>query len=926
MKKKLIEVALPLEAINKESAREKSIRHGHPSTLHLWWSRKPLATCRAVLFSSLVDDPSCHPDKFTTEEAQIEERERLFKLIERLVKWENINDEKLYKEAYEEILKSADGKLLPILDPFAGGGSIPLEAQRLGLEAYASDLNPVAVLINKALIEIPPKFSGSPPVNPESRKKLGKDIEYKGASGLAEDIRYYGEWMREEAFKQVGHLYPKLKLENGKEAIVIAWKWARTVKCSNPACGAEMPLVSGFWLSKKNGKEVWAYPRVNEDNKSVNFEIREGKCEIEEGTVGRKGARCICCGESVSLPYIRGEAKAGRMGTKMMAIVVDGDNGRIYVTPNERHIDMANVKRSDDHPDGILQGKAAVSTPLYGLKNFSDLFTDRQITTLSLFSNLITDVILKVKQDALSIGLQDDNIGIDYGGTGAKAYGEAVGVYLALVIDKETDYSSSLCSWHASRELIRNTFARQAIPMIWDFCEVNLFSNSSGGWKNCLEWIVKCLQTITTSADGYAIPQNAVELDPKKTIVISTDPPYYDNISYADLSDFFYIWLRNSLKDIYPILFSTMQTPKENELIVDPRRHNGNKEKAREFYEFGMSQVFKKMRKTVSNDYPLTVYFAFKQSESPEVDESNIKISSNGWENILQAIINAGFSITGTWPLRTEMMARSVAMNSNALASSIALVCRPRANNAQSITRRTFILELREALKEGIHYLQLGNISPVDLAQASIGPGMAVYSKYSEVLEADGTPMNVCSALILINQELDAYLSSQEGNMDTDSRFCIAWFEQYGLSSGKYGEADTLARAKMAHLDRLVDDGVLEASRGIVRIKNRNELPEKWVASKEDTIWTIVQQLCHNLDKNGLKITAEYMLDLSPYGTTKIENAKSLAYRAYIIADRKGWSEEAFAYNQLVTTWPDLINMMSKLKNNTSSEQLNLFN
>ncbi|MDL2285859.1 DUF1156 domain-containing protein [Desulfococcaceae bacterium OttesenSCG-928-F15] len=414
-KKKLIEVALPLDAINKESAREKSIRHGHPSTLHLWWARRPLAAARAVIFTSLVDDPSSHPELFPTEDAQLAERKRLFDLIEELVKWENINNADVLNRAKAEILKYTDNNPPALLDPFAGGGSIPLEAQRLGLEAHASDLNPVAVMINKAMIEIPPKFAGQAPVNPDARKKTKNCLVepkdsymWPGASGLAEDVRYYGEWMKQEAFKRIGHLYPKVQVpkEQGDgEATVIAWIWARTVKCPNPACGCEMPLVRSFELSKKKGKEAYVEPSV--ENGKISYVVKTGK-NSPDGTVNRKGATCFCCGTSVGFPYIRDEGKAGGMGSRLIAIVAEGSGGRLYVSPDTSHVQAADVGKPDKYPDGNLQGKAAVNVPNYGLTKFSDLFTNRQLTALITFSALVHEAQAKAEADALAVGMADD--------------------------------------------------------------------------------------------------------------------------------------------------------------------------------------------------------------------------------------------------------------------------------------------------------------------------------------------------------------------------------------------------------------------------------------------------------------------------------------------------------------------------------------
>ena len=657
LKKKLIEVALPLEAINAESAREKSIRHGHPSTLHLWWARRPLATARAVIWSSLVDDTSSHPEQFPTEEAQQQERERLFDILTRLVKWENSNDEGVLAEAKAEIMKSTNNNPPALLDPFAGGGAIPLEAQRLGLEAHAHDLNPVAVMINKAMIEIPPKFANMRPVNPESRGHLGGSAAPKGAAGLAEDVRYYGEWMKQEAYKRIGHLYPKVKVpqaQGGGEATVIAWIWARTVKCPNPACGCEMPLASSFVLSKKNGKEAYISPDISDKNHIRYIVKTDGKNAPEPPKTAR-GAKfkCICCGEPTSDSYIKQEGLAHRMGASLMAVVAEGKKGRIYLSPDSEQIHAAIVNAPNDVPSGALAGdKRAIWCPLYGLTEISDLFTNRQLTALTTFSALVGEAQKKAEADAVAAGMYNDHIALSEGGTGARAYGEAVGVYLAFVVDKMADYHSSICSWHNSGEKIRNTFGRQAIPMTWDYAEANPFCSSSGSYNNMLEWVYKAVNYLpNTPAYGSVRQFDAQSDNGLRNIAISTDPPYYDNIGYADLSDFFYVWLRQALKETYPKVFRTMLVPKEEELIATPYRHEGSVEKARDFFEDGMFNTCLRLYQYAREDIPVTIYYAFKQSETDDNDTT----ASTGWETMLSAIIRAGFSITGTWPMRTEL-------------------------------------------------------------------------------------------------------------------------------------------------------------------------------------------------------------------------------------------------------------------------------
>jgi putative DNA methylase len=931
-RKKLIEVALPLEAINKESAREKSIRHGHPSTLHLWWARRPLAACRAVLFAQMVDDPSSLSEEFPTEEAQETERQRLFRIIEELVKWDNTTNEAVLHAARIEIARSAarnQGVSLPrnmapaeatsalkqyappTLDPFAGGGSIPLEAQRLGLEAHASDLNPVAVLINKALIEIPPKFTGCPPVNPESRKTL-LQREWKGTQGLADDIRYYGKLMRDEAWKRIGYLYPKVQLskeQGGGEAIVIAWIWAHTVTCSNPACSAQMPLVRSFALSTKREKEAWIKPIVDRVTKIVRFEVRLGP-GAPEGTVNRLGAKCIVCGSSVPLEHIRAEGKAGRIGTQLMAIVAEGRGGRAYLPPLAGHDFSLKQNVPNNVPDTELPQQAlGFSIQNYGPTRHRDLFTSRQLIALIAFSNLVSEVQERALEDS----------------GGNIAYANAVATYLAFAVDRVVDRHSTICTWDSSpsKLQLRNTFARQAIPMSWDFAEGNPFCMSSGTWTPSVEWVAKVVNVLPANRLGESKQLDATAiLNGVIHPIISTDPPYYDNVGYADLSDFFYIWLRRSLNKIYPGLFSTVLVPKSQELIADPFRH-GSRERAQRFFEEGLGTAFARMREIQNTGYPLTVYYAFKQAESEDDSTDHGKVSaSTGWETMLEGLLKANFSITGTWPMRTELGNRPRGLGSNALASSIVLVCRPRSVDAALTSRRDFLNALKRELPKALKDLQRGNIAPVDLAQAAIGPGMAIFSRYSKVLESDGTSMRVRTALQLINQALDEVLAEQEGEYDADTRWVVAWFEQYGLEEGPYGIAETLSKAKNSAVGALVEAGILRAQGGKVRLLHRNELSNDWnpATAKRITVWEVTQRLIQALQEQGDAGAAAILDHVGAYG----EVARDLAYRPYTTCERKKWAEEALAYNSLVVEWSDISDAVEQLRR-TTAEQAPLF-
>ncbi len=903
--KKLIEVALPLDAINKESAREKSIRHGHPSTLHLWWARRPLATARAVIFASLVDDPSAHPEQFPDEASENAERQRLFRIIEDLVKWENVGNEEVLEAARSEIRKSVGNEPLTLLDPFAGGGAIPLEAQRLGLTAIASDLNPVAVLINKAMIEIPPKFAGQPPVHPDAPKKITGKAGWKGASGLAEDVRLYGEWMKEEAFRRIGHLYPKVKIPGEGEATVIAWIWARTVKCPNPACGCEMPLVHSFELSKKKGKEAFVRPDVRDGQ--VVFTVQNGK-GAPEGTVSRTGARCVCCDTPVKLAHIRAEGKAGRMGARLMAIVAEGQRGRLYLSPTPEQEQA--VEKPKDFPDAVMPDNPRwFSPPGFGLTHFADLFTNRQLTALTTFSDLVREAQEQAEADAKAAGLPDDGKGLDKGGTGAKAYGEAVALYLAFAVDKAANLGSTLCSWMNDRGAFRETFARQALAMVWDFAESNLFSNSGGNFSLFIERVSDVLLYLSQDSYGCSCYQIGSQTDNGlRGIMISTDPPYYDNIGYADLSDFFYVWLRKSLKNTFPQLCKTLLVPKKEELIAAPYRFSGSKEQAQAFFEAGMLQACQNINLYTRPDIPVSIYYAYKQSDAEAGDAGEMQSASTGWETMLSAILQAGFTLTGTWPMRTEMSSRAVAQGTNALASSIVLVCRKRLADAPSCSRREFLISLKRELPAALHKLIAANIAPVDLAQAAIGPGMGVFSKYSQVLEANGQPMTVRAALQLINQEVDSYVGVDE--VDAETRFCLALYRQAGFDELPFGEADQLARAKNTSVERLAQRGVVVAARGRAHLVEREHLPK---SCDGKLLWHLTQRLAHEMATGGREACARLLSQL-PAGDSAPSRARDLAYHLFTLADQKGWTQEALVYNALINEWTDIQDTLAELR------------
>ena len=938
--KKLIEVALPLDKINIAAAREKSIRHGHPSTLHLWWARRPLAAARAVIFAQMVNDPGYQQGggfKYgVNKERAAIERERLFKIIEDLVLWENTNNEEVLARARAEIVRSwrdtcelnkahpqaaelfNPDKLPAFHDPFAGGGAIPLEAQRLGLEAYASDLNPVAVTINKAMIEIPPKFAGRAPVGPvaaaTNQKSATRDAfeDWSGARGLAEDVRRYGAWMRAEAEQRIGHLYPKIEVTAdlakdradllpyvGEQLTVIAWLWARTVKSPNPAFAhAEVPLASTFVLSSKDGKQAFVRPVVKGD--AYRFTVKVGTPDeaAQEGTKAKgRGANFLCLLSNTPIggDYIKAEGQAGRMGARLMAIVAEGKRGRVYLAPTAQQEAVARQASPEWQPGGNVPARLTGGTCVpYGLREWGDLFTPRQLVALTTISDLVQGAIAKVHVDALAAGMADNGLGLDDGGTGARAYAQSIGVFLSLVVSRQCNYMSSLCVWssHAKDELTKQVFLRQALPMTWDFSESNPFSSAGGALDVNLTYVAKAIDRLPAYGIGNVSQCNVLDSD-LTCKVVSTDPPYYDNVGYADLSDFFYVWLRKSLKPIFPGLYATLAVPKTAELVATPYRHGGRTE-AEAFFLDGMTRAMRKLADESHQAFPVTIYYAFKQSETLEIAGT----SNTGWDTFLEAVIRAGFLISGTWPMRTELIG-NLKKAVNALASSIILVCRKRANDAASISRREFLRELNATLPDALLDMTRGGVNspvaPVDLSQAIIGPGMAIFSQYAAVLEADGKPMSVRSALQLINRFLS------EDDFDGDTQFCLHWFEGMGWATGRYGDADVLARAKGTSVGGLTTAGVLESSSGQVRLFRWREYPADW--SPEDdqrpAVWEMLHHLIRGLNTEGEAAAGALLARM----VDKAEPIRALAYRLYTLCERKGWAEDARAYNELITSW-----------------------
>lgn len=898
MRKKLIETSLPLEAINSASAAEKSGgKPGHPATLHLYWARRPLATARAVLFAQLVDDPASRPEEFPTAEAQDAERARLHNLMIRMAHWKSGSNESLLDQARDEILRSNGGVMPVVVDPFAGGGSIPLEAQRLGCRAEASDLNPLAVLINKALIEIPPRFVGSPPAHPGAADQPG----YRGAEGLAEDVRFYGRWMRDEAERRIGHLYPKVRAPGGTWHTVIGWFWARTVTSPNPANPIKVPLVRSWWLSTKKGKEAWVRATVRDGQ--VHYEVvndANGPKGADDWTImHRKGAKAVGDGTPFDYDYVRAEGLKGRIGCHMLAVVAEGHRGRVYVSATQEQRDAADVERPTGEIDGtIADNPRWFSPPSYGMTKFSDLFTNRQLVALTTFSDLVGQARQRVLEDALAAGMEEGE-SLEAGGSGARAYADAVATYLALTVSRCAEYWSSLTSWISKGEGIRNVFARQAIPMVWDYFEANPFSSSAGNFNDRLEWVINVLNLVPAATSANVVQVSAAARD-YSGLVVSTDPPYYDNIGYSDLSDFFYVWLRRCLRDVHPSVVSTMLTPKAEELVANPYRHDG-KENAAKFFVDGFNTVFDRIRRGANPDVPMTVYYAYKQQ-----DDGKDGKTSMGWHTLLDGLIGAGWEVTATWPVRTEKPGRSVSFDSNTLASSIVLACRPRPGDAPTTTQRAFVQRMKAELPDALRTLMQGDIAPVDLAQAAIGPGIAVFSRYARVRSASGGDIGAREALELINRTLDEVLEEQESDFDPDTRFAVRWYRQYGWRPEHSGMADQLARTTQTSIAELQRGGIFTTAGGKGRLLSIRELDAAWDPESDSrlSIWEATLRLAALLESEGIEKVAELVAKLP--AAIPLSAIKELGFLLFHEAERKGDGADAQALNALVTSWGDV--------------------
>lgn len=853
-----------------------------------------------MIWASLVDDPSGNPSLSSKE--QEAERDRLFEILKRLVKWENSNDSDVLAEARAEIKRCFPDGPPPILDPFAGGGAIPLEAQRLGLTALAGDLNPVAVLINKAMIEIPPRFAKVPPVHPDIAETL---TTWERAQGLAADVEAYGQWMREEAQRRIGHLYPDATGPDGERLTPIAWIWARTVESPDPSWSGQVPLVGSWTLSNKRDKpKVWVEPIIDRSTQTISYEIHTGGEPSRDRTCGGNDGVCVATDAAISLDYIRTEAQAGRMGMQLMAVVAQGERGRTFCSAGHTHRQAAMCDEPEWKPIFSLPPMArSISVQIYGLDEWWKLFTTRQLVALTTFSDLLREVANNVRLDAAAAGMADDQTPLRDGGSGATAYADAVVTYLAFVIDKCANLWSNLVTWMNDRGALREVFSRQGIPMAWDFAEANPFSGQGGGWDLCLSKVHKVVASLPAASGPQAQGGEVLQRDARARVqeyaraLLSTDPPYYDNVTYSESSDFFYVWLRNNLSEVWPQECSTLLTPKTQELVANRYLH-GSKKAAESHFQSGMAEFMDQVAQHQPADAPATIYYAYKATETKAGE-----IRSTGWATFLQAVLDAGLQVNATWPMRTESPGRILAKGTNALASSIVLACRPRPATATPATRGEFIMALRQELPESVRLLQSGNIRPVDMAQSAIGPGIKVFSRYERVVEADGSLMPVSAALAIINDVLGEVLDGAEADLDADTRFALTWFAEHGYSSGLSGDADSVARAKNTSLAGIESSGIGEARSGKFRLYERKDLAPDWSPAEDHrpTVWEATQYLSSALSRSESEAAAL----LHALGSDG-DRARQLAYLLYQTANDRGWATEAGTYDGLIAAWPSL--------------------
>jgi putative DNA methylase len=877
--RKLIEVALPIEAISAASRREKDKKTGTIRNVHKWFAPMPGPAWRALLFAAIVDDPDDEAD-----------RKKLLDLIERLVPADGGPPAPdALAEAKKLIAEVTLGDLPTVLDPFCGGGSTLVEAQRLGLPTVGSDLNPVPALITRVLTELVPKVAGRPPLVGDPTQLGG--IVGKPLDGFLADVWHYGELVRERVWQQIGDLYPSA----AGGGTIVAWLWARTVACKNPPCRAVSPLVSSFELSRRRGSACWVEPIVKLDHSGVRFEIRSGAGQPPTPTkLGRGGNfRCAVCGEAaIDESYVKEEGRAGRLGLQLMAVAVDGPSGRSYVSPDlapqrpqvNASDDIGDIELADDHRNLWCVG--------YGVRSVSDLFVDRQLVALSAFADAVASVPAEV---------------VDAGGD--LEYASSIASVLGLAVGKLAMANSTQARWRlrAVESKAEPAFSRQALPMVWDFAEVNPFGGSVGDWSQQVKAVSGGLERLPLGGVGRV---SALDARFASTLLeapglVATDPPYFAQIGYADLSDYFYVWLRRALKDVHPDLLATIATPKGSELIAAPHRHGGDRAAASRAFVEGFTETFHALVSVTRPELPMLIVYAHRQEESEDGG-----LTATAWDAMLTAILDAGLRIVGTWPVHATGSSRQIGLGTNALASYVVLVCRPQLAGARVGDLPSFVAALRAELPSAIRRVQEAAISAIDLGQAAIGPGMAVFSRFAYVVDpATGQRMTVHRALELINMVRAEVIDDFAGALSPETRWAMTWFRDFGFGEADSGEAEKLFTTTNTSLGQLEAAGIATSSRGKIRLLRRDELPDNWDPETDTRRpeWETLQHLVKRHEEGGLEAAGALLRRVQG-------DADAVRELAYWIVDKCQFSQSAEVqpFDALIVDWPKIAEVAAR--------------
>jgi putative DNA methylase len=867
---KLVEVALPLEAISKASKADKDRKVGTIKNVHKWFAPMPTPAWRALLFATLIDDPGDE-----------EGRAELLKFIERLVPAHGgAPDAETLAEAHKRIQEATGGNPPTVFDPFCGGGSTLVEAQRLGLPAAGSDLNPVAVLITRTITELIPQVAGRPPLVGDAGQ-LGL-MSGGPLDGFLADCAHYARRIRDQVWEQIGHLYPPAP----GGGTVVAWLWARTVRCPNPACRALAPLAASLWLSKRTGDKRWLNPTYCRPGEPVRFEIGSGLGgPPRDSTLARTAATCLVCGESMPLDYVRDEGRAGRMGVEPLAIAVDGAKNRHFLSTTDAQTTMPEANPATEPIDLAIPEQAlGFRVQLYGMTNYASLFTKRQLTMLGAFANVIAELPDWVKKD---------------GGDGV--YAAALTSVLGLCLGKLSASSSTQTRLELENHF-PPAFGRHALPMVWDFAELNPFSGSAGDWMSHVSSVMGGLRALPgtrTPASSFQSDARVASEHLSGPVLLATDPPYFAQIGYADLSDFFYLWLRRALAPVHPDLFSTVATPKAQELIAAPYRHGGSVAAATGYFISGFTDTFRNLLPSTVPTLPILIVYAHRQNESDPGGPS-----STAWDAMLTAIVSSGLRIVGTWPIHATHSSRQIGLGTNALASYVVLVCRPQIQAAKVVDRQGFIAALHAELPKAIRKLQEGAISSIDLGQATIGPGMAIFSRFAKVIEPTGQAMTVRSALELISQIQSEVLDEFVGDLDPETRWAMIWYRDHGFEDGPFDDADKLSKTTVTSTDELVAAGIATARAGKVKLRSREDLPATWSPRDDDrtTVWEVTQHLAKAVTSGGWQQAAPLFRRCGRW----VDDARALAYWLSTAAAAKSRAKDALDYDSLVTSWPEL--------------------